>query len=597
MADKISIAVLPFVNMSSDQENEYFSDGVSEEIINALSNIQGLRVISRTSSFYFKDKSTDLSEIGKQLDVGVVLEGSVRKSGKKVRITAKLINTVDHTQFWSETYNRELMDIFELQDEISDKVAQQVRENLGHFFIEDEELHSGYKNLDAFDLYLKSKFNFNKFTTEDIKLAIAQIEQAIATAPEQPKFQATKSVYYTYLALFDAIPLKQGFQIATDSAQKALDLDENNPEAHFASSVAAFVFNGDLDLTKAHINKALSVKPNFPYGLMVSALISTVTGDQERAKVDIEKMISIDPFSAVSKYYYGVIHMYLNQLDEALKTITEAIELAPTNINYCQTRGVILTRMGRFDEAEKLYNNMPLGDNKFGPYFPGLAITHASKGDHKRALDYLSEVPEDDSSGYFGYAENPHVVVNALLGDFDTAFQFVEKDIANKKFYLKFHRLRPTLNILHQDSRSKLLDQVFTSPGQKSEVKLKYVKSGINDKQLKQLDDKLMEYMLTEKPYLDKSVSLNSVADALGESANHVSQVINDKHKKNFFWFVNDYRINEMEELLKEPENKKLTLLSLAYSAGFNSKTTFNSAFKRLRSKTPSRYFKEMGLL
>ena len=162
--EKQSIAVLPFVNMSADPENEYFSDGITEEILNALTNIDGLKVTSRTSSFAFKGKNEDIREIGTKLNVNSVLEGSVRKSGNKIRITAQLINTVDGYHVWSEVFNRNLEDIFEVQDEISRKIVNKLRERFSIKSSQESLIKSYTNNLDAYNDYLKGIFYFNKWT-------------------------------------------------------------------------------------------------------------------------------------------------------------------------------------------------------------------------------------------------------------------------------------------------------------------------------------------------------------------------------------------------------------------------------------------------
>ena len=158
-----SIAVLPFVNMSANPDNEYFSDGITEEIINALTTIQGLKVIARTSSFAFKGKNVDIRAIGNQLGVNTILEGSVRKVKSRVRITAQLINTKDGTHFWSKNFDRELTDIFALQDEISLLIADKIRENFGHMDIQDHLVPTKAVNIESYELYLKGRYFFFKW--------------------------------------------------------------------------------------------------------------------------------------------------------------------------------------------------------------------------------------------------------------------------------------------------------------------------------------------------------------------------------------------------------------------------------------------------
>lgn len=174
-----SIAVLPFVNMSADQDNEYFSDGVTEEIINALTKVSDLKVIARTSSFAFKGKNVDVRTIGQQLGVSIVLEGSIRKVKNRVRITAQLINTEDGVHLWSKNYDRVLDDIFQLQDEISELIADQIRENFGHFEIPVFTHLPRTHNIDAYDLWLKGSYHLKRKGFDDIKKAMRFFQDAI----------------------------------------------------------------------------------------------------------------------------------------------------------------------------------------------------------------------------------------------------------------------------------------------------------------------------------------------------------------------------------------------------------------------------------
>ncbi|MCB0401706.1 MAG: tetratricopeptide repeat protein [Flavobacteriales bacterium] len=584
--------------MSEQKENDYFSDGITEEIINTLSNIDGLQVTSRMSSFYFRDKQIDIKEVGERLNVSVVLEGSVRRSGSNVRITVHLVNVADRLQYWSETYNHQLDDIFSVQDEISDKVAQKMREHVGHFNIIEKSYFSQKEDIDAYELYLHSKYNFNQFNQEGIQLAARQIEEVLTHIQDSAKYCATKSVYYAYLGLFNVMPMTEALEISYTSATQALKIDPTDPEANYAKAVADFIFGGDLDNALYHIQKALHYRPNFPLALSAYAFVNVAIGNHEQALDAAQKSIKLDPISASARYYYAVILMRLGIFHKALEAVEACLEQVPNNVNFYQLKGVILTRLGRYDEARSLYMNVPDAQGNTGSYYPGLGIVYAHMGNKEKALECLSRVPEDLPNAYFGYAENPHVIIPTLLGDLDTAFKHIEKDIEKKKFYLKFYKVLPAFELLKQDKRYHLLERVFYTKGALAQPKKeKYLKSGIGKREVSAINTKLIRLMETKKPYLNGNLTLNMLAQTLNESANHVSQVINDQHKKNFFAFTNEYRIQEMEQLLKDPENKKLTLLALAHKAGFNSKTAFNMAFKNLKDATPSQFFKTRNLI
>jgi TolB-like protein/AraC-like DNA-binding protein len=582
--------------MSSDKENEYFSDGVTEEIINALAKNNNLQVTSRTSSFYFKGKNIDVQKIGAQLNVTMVLEGSVRKSGNNVRVTVQLINTKDGFHYWSESYNHQLDDIFHVQDQISSQVAEKVREYLGHFQI-DEQKVAAPDNIDIYELYLKSRYNFNKLQVKAVEIAANQIEQVVEVENNCSQYYAAKGMYYSYLGLLNALPFKEAFKIARTASLKALSIDDTNAEAHHSISIVKLLYDGDITQAQFHNELALHFKPSYPDALMGKTVLAVMSENIEPLN-GIRKAIRLDPLSPSLKYYYAALLLRLNKLDEALIVINKMLSIIPYHTNSYSLKGVILTRLGEYKKAINHYKNVPISKDKNIEYNSGLGIVYASMGDKNRAIEYLKKVHLDYQNINVFYEENAAVIINILLNNFDEAFKHIDIDIIEKKYYLKYYKSNPIFNLLKKDKRYRMLQDIFITKGKQTKEKSKkYLKSGIKQEKLDEINERLIQLMQNKKPYLNDNINLKSLAESLSESANHVSQVINDSHKKNFFDFINTYRIQEMVGLLKIPKNKHLTLLALAYDAGFNSKTTFNTAFKKLKGKTPSQYFKELNLI
>lgn len=594
----LSIAVLPFINISNNVDHEHFNEGLAEEIINSLSKIGSLRVISRTSSFFFKGKDIGLKQIGKQLNVKVILEGSIRFSGHQVRISIRLVSVKDSFQYWSETYSHKLLDIFYLQDLISSQVAEKMREHLGHFNLEEGEEVLHKENTDAYELYLRSKFNFNKFQKEDVSLALDQIDLAIKIDSTNPRYFASKAIYCGYLAILDVLPFEEAFKISKEAAEKALMLNGLDPEAHYALVVVSFVFEWDIEKAQHHIKQALLYRPNFSDALFAGSLIDIVSQNYNVAEEGVRKAIMVDPLSPSMKYYYAAVLVRLGKHKEALNMINESLKLAPYNTNSYQLKGVILTRLGEYKKAIVHYKKLPISPNKTIIYNAGLGIVYATMGNKNKAIEYLEKIKLEKQQINVAYEENALLIINTLLGNFDEAFKCLKEDIKNKKYYLKFYRVHPVFDLLKKDPRYALFDTVFLTKGKKEEQqKKKYVKSGINEKQIETINNSLIKIMATEKPFLNPKISLKSLSGMLNISSNHVSQVINDRHNMNFFDFINDYRVQEVIELLKVPKNKQYTLLALAEEAGFNSKTTFNVAFKKLKGTTPRKYFKTLELI
>jgi len=256
-----SIAVLPFVNMSADPENEYFSDGITEEIINALATVKGLKVIARTSSFAFKNKNIDVRTIGDQLGVSIILEGSVRKAKNRVRITAQLISTNDGTHFWSKNFDRDLEDIFALQDEISLHIADQIRENFGHLNIQEHLIETPTQNIEAYNLYLKGRYQHLMWDGQGIANAVELYEQCVAidSSFALPNF----GLAYCY-AMFGSWGNNKGlFQSSEKNIRKGFNLDKQSYIGYF--SKATLSFWGQWDFITGHklFQKSIELNPAY----------------------------------------------------------------------------------------------------------------------------------------------------------------------------------------------------------------------------------------------------------------------------------------------------------------------------------------------
>lgn len=228
MSNTTSIAVLPFKNISNNQENDFFCDGISEEIINALANIDQLRVISRSSSFYFKDQQASIKEVGAQLDVNIILEGSVRVGAEMLRINARLINVEDESHFWSQSWDRNMENIFEIQDEISLLVADKLREHIGHLEISDHLVEKHTHSVNAYQHYLKGRYHFNMWNPKDTKLSIIEFEKAVAIDNHLIDGHLGLADAYSFLAVAGFAPREEAWIKATEALNVAKKIDPNN---------------------------------------------------------------------------------------------------------------------------------------------------------------------------------------------------------------------------------------------------------------------------------------------------------------------------------------------------------------------------------
>ena len=277
----ISIAVLPFRNISQEADNEYFCDGITEEIIIALSRIRRLRVISRTSSFHFKNQQASIREIGDQLDVTNILEGSVRLSADKMRIAAQLINVSDETHFWSETWDRKMDDLFEIQDDISLQIADKLREFNGHLDISDHLVQSPTQNLSAYDFYLKGRFHFFKWNPEDTNIAIEQFHEAVAIDNKLIDGYLGLADSYSFMAVAGFAPREEAWVKAMDAIQSAKKLDPNNAGLNYMLGNQAFFTEADFAAAMDYGLKSLASKPTYPEALRFLSFLHSLQGDRQ----------------------------------------------------------------------------------------------------------------------------------------------------------------------------------------------------------------------------------------------------------------------------------------------------------------------------
>ncbi len=335
-----SIAVLPFVNMSRDEENEYFADGLSEELLNMLAKIRGLRVASRTSAFSFKGKDVDIPTVAQKLNVATVLEGSVRKSGKRVRITVQLIQVASDSHLWSETYDRELDDIFAVQDDIAQSVVKELRAAL---LGETAETTAGTSaaadvrqaatgrsdNAEAFQLYLQGKFFGERTTQADTDKAIDLFRRALAIDPNFALAWTGLSRIYQVQAGYGFAPIDEGFERAREAAQHALTLAPDLAEGHIELGLVLESHDWNWSAADASFRRALELAPGDAHALRAAAGLARILGQYDKALELIRKAIELDPLSTRTHRQAAMIYLMAERLDDAAAAFQVALELSP----------------------------------------------------------------------------------------------------------------------------------------------------------------------------------------------------------------------------------------------------------------------------
>ncbi len=346
-ADK-SIAVLAFVNMSDDAGNEYFSDGISEELLNVLSKIPGLRVAARTSSFQFKGENRDIIDIGKQLNVAMVLEGSVRKAGRQLRITAQLVDARSGFHLWSETYDRELEDIFAVQDEISAAIVGSLKEHLG---LQHEALPRviAAANTEAHDAFLRGRYLVAQRTVASVEGAVREFEKAIELDPDYALAHAELATATLHLAHYDALTLDEAIATATLHAERAMALDPTLAEAHAAKGYLSWRQENPEEAL-IHFRQAIQINPNYSnvYNWMAGVLNEKLARYDEGIAA-LEMAVRLNPLSMPAIVNYVRELILRNRLAEADRELEKLASIAPSS--YAMAHGVRTSLGGKWTNA------------------------------------------------------------------------------------------------------------------------------------------------------------------------------------------------------------------------------------------------------
>ena len=453
-----SIAVLPFANMSPEPDNEYFCDGLAEELLNALAKIDQLKVAARTSAFSFKGKDAGASEIGAALNVRTVLEGSVRKSGSRLRITAQLVNAADGYHLWSERYDREMKDIFDVQDEITLAVVEALKVKLlgrEHATV----LAHHTRNPEALELYLRGLSYFSKFTPEFFQKAIESFKQAIALDPEYASAYAGLAESYSEMSFF-ASP-NEWMPKAKEAAGKALELDDRLGNAHNSLAVTMMYYDRDFTGAEAEFKRALALDPGSAHIQMWYGWFLGLTRRFAEGIDRMQRARELDPLSHLIGFGIGAIYFWSGQLDQAIVQLSRVIELNPSFPLTYSYLAEALVEKGDFAAAVSTIENAPapLDDPVSAS---AVAYVYAKAGQRDRAHEMLHELERPE-----GQAEALSVQIAQIyvgLGDYDQAVNWLEKAFDTSSVWLIWLGVEPTFAALRSDRRfADLLDRLNIS--------------------------------------------------------------------------------------------------------------------------------------
>jgi TolB-like protein/Tfp pilus assembly protein PilF len=428
-----SIAVLPFADLSPDKDQEYFCDGMTEEIIDALAKMNGFRVVARTSSFAFKGKQQDIREIGKKLNVATVLEGSVRKDGNRLRVTAQLNSVADGYHLWSETYERELKDVFAVQDEISRAIVDTLQLKLAG---PGRQSRPSSANVEAYDFYLQGRYHWSRWRSEGAERAIEYFQQAIQKDPNYAAAYSGLADSYAWMGFFGAMPPNEAMPKARQAALKALSIDDSLAAAHTSLGYVKALHEFDWPGAEREFKRALQLNAgdsdaHFGYGITYLAPIGRLDEAVEEMKIARD----LDPLSPIANTYLGLAYHFVGNRPEAAAQLRKALELDPG-----------------FVEARLELANLSIDQQDFKEFYSQLDLAKElapeSRTDLMRATGYAIEGKKTEALQLVHKWEKPPngvfvrstsiANVYAILGDKAQMYTWLDRAYADRDGMLAF---------------------------------------------------------------------------------------------------------------------------------------------------------------
>ena len=593
ITSKYSIAILPFVNMSSDKENEYFSDGVTEEILNSLCKLDGLHVTARTSSFLFKNQNIDIREIGKKLNVAYVLEGSIRKQDENVRITAQLIKTSDGYHVWSYTWDKTLKNIFDAQDEIAEDIAEKIRSGLK---ITPGQSLGSTDNSKAIDLYLKANYLTKSWNQDETYQAIDLFNQVLEIAPDFERAYVGLADSYTLLGTIGEMEFGEASKHIGINLQKAYQLNPDISEIYVAFAKNSFWYQWDLQKAMDNLNKALELKPSNAEALYFKGMVFATYGKFEEALDYLFQCQRLNPLSEQINYFIGTVYAFMQEWERAIEYYDKNIKVNPRFHSQYRSKICALCNSNKFDEAWIELQNFPEGIIPYRDYAVRSikGYYYACKGEVEKAEEIAvfleKSLLSDENKDTYGSLFLAYISLK--LNDHDKALELLESGISKRSLYFLFILVDPPWLSVKDDPRYKAAAKRIAPLTTIDESPKKYKKSGLTEKQSQEIVVKLNKEIKQQTLFLNPHLTMSDLAEAIDLSTNIVSQALNENLGKNFYEYINSFRLENFIKLFKDPKYKQFTMLAVAYDSGFNSKSTFNAFFKKRMGKSPRDYFK-----
>jgi TolB-like protein/Tfp pilus assembly protein PilF len=450
-ASKNSIAVLPLVNASNDPNTEYLSDGISDALINSLTELQQLRVVARSTAFRYKGKDLDPQTVGRELNVQTVLMGRVRHLGDTLNIQVDLVDTSTGAQLWGTEYERKLSDLLSIKQTIAREVTDKLRLKLSG--AEQQRLTKrDTTNSEAYQFYLRGRFYWNKRTPEGLKKAIEQFQQAVDKDPSYALAYAGLADAYSTLPGYSATPANEVVQKASAAAARAIELDPNLAEAHVSLAGTMMNFNSDPAVAEKELQRAIELNPNYPTAHHWYALLLATLGRIDEAKREIRRAQQLDPLSLIINRTVGNVFFWAREYDQALEQFKRTLEIDPNFPPAHEDIAVIYGMKGRYEEAVQEINKAITLNGRLPHYVATLGCIDANSGHKDEALKMLKELLAREHTEYVSSADIALVYV--ALGDKEKAFERLDEATTKEEHRTNVNlKIGPAWDPLRSDPR------------------------------------------------------------------------------------------------------------------------------------------------
>ncbi len=578
--------------MSNNIDNDYFCDGITEEIINALTKVKGLKVIARTSSFSFKNNNVDVRHIGNQLGVATILEGSIRIFKDRIRINIQLIRTNDGFQVWSQNFNRKLDDIFELQDEISLIIAEQIRENFGHFDISNNISIIGTKNINAYKLYLKGRAYQLNWALEDYIEAINYYKQSIAIDKDFYDAYFALSRSYSILSSWGCIERKTGEYHTRQFLNQGLKINSKSYLSYFSQSSLSFWLNWNYTKGIEFLKKTLLINPSYAIAYEGIAEVYMATNQLDKALLNINKAIEISPLSPNHLFTKGNIYFLDKEYNKAIVYLEECLRIDPNFTLAIETKLACYMLLNDAYNFRDYIAKMP---QLIASEVCEILFCLINKKPLSTPIESITINIEESFKSIYPW----HFYFLIHIGKTEQALQLFEDKMNLKIGQLVNFQLDPFLNPLREYKRFQQIEQQVLSSGLVAVNKdtayniPKENSKPLNTAEIAKYKLILENFIKNSEPYLNPNLSLKELAKNIALHPNKLSWLLNAEFNKNFNDYINQFRLSHFKTVALNPKFKHITILGLAYDSGFNSKSVFNTFFKKIEGITPSQWVKQ----